>query len=525
MSRNSRYIVLGAAVIVAVFVGGFSLFGSRPEPSQIVANDTKPTGSGPVAPAGGGTGTAGSEPADAAPDGGFLARVEAAMRIRDAAERQTVLAGILAEWLTADAAGVGKYIMMLEVKNDRSKLAMLTGALNAALASLDESLLQTEEVKEPVRRFTVELARSDPDAALALAEAWLTGDTRDSTFVQIARSLAARDPQAALALRQRMSQPLRLMQVNVVVGSVWAQSDPEAALAWATSIAQPTDRAMTLNALLLSVAQTDPESAAARLSVNERTMADEWRRQYLADLASMNLTEAELANDPDTYRELLEGGNIPPRTSSDVELLGDAARVTASKLAAEDPAGGIAWAESIEDDRLRLHAVKGAVAGWSRTQPDAAAEYVATHYPRLTEMLAAVYEVWTEDAPAQAAAGTRLLGDATLRAAATRTVVEAWAVTDAAAAASWVDQLPDADRTDAVQLALVSALSDSRPVDAWTRAQTIKDPTLQYRGLRAAFSVLVTEKPEAARQLLASTSLAPKDAERLQEMLATVDEG
>jgi hypothetical protein len=88
-----------------------------------------------------------------------------------------------------------------------------------------------------------------------------------------------------------------------------------------------------------------------------------------------------------------------------------------------------------------------------------------------------------------------------------------------------VDGLPAAERTDAVLLAVVSGLSAVDPVAAWTRALAIQDPSLQYRGLKAAFSTIVTRQPEVARELLASATLSDTATERLQDLLAAVGKG
>jgi hypothetical protein len=282
---------------------------------------------------------------------------------------------------------------------------------------------------------------------------------------------------------------------------------------------------MALNAALTALAQGDPDVAAQRLASAERSMAEEYAQRYRHDLAAMGLTEADLANDRERYLELLAAGEVPPPTSSDVELMGDAARVAAQKLALEGPEAAIAWAESLDNEILWLNAMKGAVAGWSQTDPAAAAAYVAAHHPQYPEIVTALYDGWAGSDPAEAAAGTRLLQDASLRAAATDAVVQAWAADDPAQAAAWVDGLPAAERTDAVLLAVVSGLSAVDPVAAWTRALAIQDPSLQYRGLKAAFSTIVTWQPEVARELLASATLSDTATERLQDLLAAVGQG
>jgi hypothetical protein len=275
----------------------------------------------------------------------------------------------------------------------------------------------------------------------------------------------------------------------------------------------------------VSTAQSDPATAAARLADAERAMSDAYRERYRSDLAAMNLTEADLANDPETYREMLNAGTLPPPTSPDVELMAEAARVIAGRLASGRSGSGTEWANSLENEFLQLQAVKGALAGWSRSEPESAASFVAANYSQSREMLTTVYETWASSDPTRAAAGTGLVKDPVQRAFALESVVSAWAATDAAAAAEWVDRLPEAERTDAVRLAVVSGMSAVDPVEAWNRAQAMTDPSLQYRGLKAAFATIVTRDPQAARGLLESANLSTRNAERLRELLAAVERG
>jgi len=239
----------------------------------------------------------------------------------------------------------------------------------------------------------------------------------------------------------------------------------------------------------------------------------------------MGLNEIDLANDEEKYLELAEAGAVPPPTSSDVELMGDAARVVATKLAEQGPAEAVAWAEGLENEQLRRDAVTGALVGWSEIDPAAAAEYAADKYADVPEVVTAVYDGWVDRAAEQAAAAAAALDDPTLRAAATAAVVDAWAASDPVAAAAWIDGLPDGQRTDAIQLAVVTGMSSVDPVDAWQRAQAIQDPRLQLRALKTAFSTIVTEQPEIAGDLLAAAPLSANTAEHLHDVLAAAGAG
>ncbi len=455
----------------------------------------------------------------------YAALADELLRLSDPDVRQAALAELLRLWLHADAHAFNKYFMALEVENDVPNLNLLADALKVALTQLDDDAAASDAVKDLVRRLVMHLARHDPDAALAWANDWLLDDTRDAALVQIARSLTQRSPAEGLQVVAQIAAPLRRMQGLAAVGGIWARTDSAAALRWAAALLRPTEQALALNSVLLTLAHGDARAAAAELAAHERRMAEDYRARYERDLAAMNLTPADLANAPEKYRELLEAGALPPPTSPDVELLAEAARVIASRLGETGDRMGAAWAESLNNDLLRLHAARGALAGWSHVDPAAAVAYFNDHYASYPELVGSLYENWAAADAANAAAGTRLLGDAALRATAVESVASAWATRDSTGAANWLDQLPATDRTDAARLAVVYGLAETQPAQAWSRALQIQDSALQYRGLKAAFANLLTQDVNQARRLLESSPLTPRINERLLDVLREVEGG
>lgn len=518
MKNTNRTIALGGLAFVGAICGLYLVLVTPPQPSEL--------GSGaPTAGLPGDLGADGAETTDvAAADKDFLGLVKDAMRIEDPEERETVLAGLFSEWLGTDPIGFGQYVMMLEVKGQKARLDIVAKALAKALETMPTDVASSATVQHQVRRVTMHLARTDPDAAMAWAERWLQGEVQQETMVPIARALADRNPREALNYAGRILSPLRKMQAFAWVAGIWARTDPKAALAWASKFPQPATRAMAMNTVLSAMAQQNPDVAAAELATAEQTMADQYHDKWEADLASMNIREEDLANDPESFREKLEAGEIPPPNSPDVELMADAARLIASKLAVEQPRAGVEWAEGIENDFLRQSAVKGALAGWSASEPAAAAAYAAKNFADNSAMLEIVYETWADESPAAAAKGTSLIENPMLHAKAIETVADAWALTNPSAAAAWVDSLPASDRTDAVQLAVTSGLATVDPMAAWTRAQSIQDPTLQFRGLKAALTEVVMKQPSSAAALLASANLPGETAARLQYLVGATEQ-
>lgn len=454
------------------------------------------------------------------------ALIQEALRLENAEQRVRVLAEIISAWMNRDARDFRRYFDTLEVLAlmNAEQRDVITAALKIALTKLSAEAAMSDHVLSIVERFIGMLAKSDPAEALRWANEWLMNDARDNALVSVARAFAATQPQQAISVAGQIGNALRKMQAQAAIAEAWSKTEPEKALGWASSLPQPTERAMALNAALLSIAQTDPGTAASRLTTAQQQLAQEYAARRQADLANAGMTEADLANDPATYKEMLASGAISPSTSPDIELLADAARVIASKLAEMKPADALAWADSLGSDFLKLKSMTGLVAGWARTEPEAAFAFYQQRLSQFDEVMTAVFENWSSVSPEQAASGARQINDPAKREVAMETVVSRWASTgDVMQAAAFVDSLPLAERSDAIQLALVQALESVSPELAWKRATMITDETLSFRALKSTFAVLASEQPSLAKSLLASARLPQRYADRLTDMLRAVD--
>lgn len=461
----------------------------------------------------------------AATAAGFRSLLAEAMGLADDTLRDAVVRELVAAWLRSEARDFHKYFAGLEVEGNERERLQLIAALGSVLPSLDPTRRASEVIRSLVQRMIAGVVGDDPSLAATWASQWLPEAAREAAMVSVVRETARRDPAEALDLAQQLNSPLRRMQGMTAVGRVWGARDPRAALEWAVGIPQSTERAMTLNAVLVSVAQEDPGLAAARLREAEQALSREYRIQRDADLVRLGLDEEALANDPETYRDLLASGAISPPESPDVELMADAGRVIAEKLARTDPTTATAFVGSLENPFLTRKAEAGALAGWVAEDPPGAVAHFMEAYPGNTELIAPLFSTWAGTDPAAAAAGAATLETAAQRVLAFDATIETWAAIDPRAAARHLDALAPVERSDHAVASVVSALSAVQPEEAWSRALGIAEPDLRYRSLRSAFAVLVTDRPEAAQALLASTSLDPDQAERFGEMLEAVAGG
>jgi hypothetical protein len=457
----------------------------------------------------------------------FRRLAQEAMQLEDSSERVRILTDVLAAWLNRDPRDFRRYFDTLEVlaaMNDEQR-ALITAALKGSLTQLTAEAAMSDHVLSIVERFIAMLAKSDPEEALRWANQWLLNDARDNALVSVARETARLNSAQAIAVTASIQNQLRKMQAQAAIAEVWSETDIDAALAWVETLPTPTDRALAMNAALVTVAQTDPSLAASKLADAAHRMSRDYGDRRRADLAAAGLTEADEANDSATFREMVEAGTISPPTSPDVELLADAGRVIAARLAALDPADAVAWVESLGNNFLELKSLTGLFAGWAKTAPEAALALYNQRFRQYPEMLGTIFENWATAAPDRAASGAMTIPDPALRQVAIGSMIDHWTRTgEAEAAARFVEELPASDRTDSVHLALSGALAQTSPEAAWKQASMIADDATRYRAMKSAFAVLASERPSVAASLLPSSNLPAKYADRLREMLSATGE-
>jgi hypothetical protein len=449
--------------------------------------------------------------------------MEEAMMLSDAGLRRQVIEGIVDRWLTEDAQGFTKYWAALEVHGADDKLAMVAEALQNSLTKLDESAAASDEIYVIVQRLISYLANTDPERALEWANLWLLNDAKENALVSVARNMAKTDINRSLAIIADLKSPVRRGQAVAAVAIVWASKDLNAALSWAGSLPNSVERGLALNGALLVAAQQDPVMASQSLKGHAQQINEDYVREREAELASKGLTDADLAEDSETYKEMLAAGNISAPYSADVELMADAGKVLGAKLAESDPAGAVEWAANLETDYLKLKSLSGVLEGWAKTDPHSALSYLNEHFPHNNDLYASLYSAWSTVDSSSAAEGALSITDPYQRSLALETVISNWATRgDANAALAFMLQLPTAEITDGVRAATATAISQSSSQKAWEIAQGISNENAQFRALKTAFSTLVIENPSEASALLASTTLPEKTTDRLRDMIDAV---
>ncbi len=328
-----------------------------------------------------------------------------------------------------------------------------------------------------------ELARSNPAAALALADKIKDESHRVDALRGVAREWAKRDPRAALAAMSARKEREFLSDLPRDLAEGWACKDPKAAAEYAKSLpdqGRPT-KVMALCCVARELARTDPAAAAGLCLMLAPLNVGKWHEQM-------------------------------PRIELAVAEVGRA-------FGKADPQAAVQWAASLpgEQGGCRAAAHDGVAAGWAARDPKAAlAFYQATGrdpgdnrgtgaaYPALarefakTDVPAAlalaertkslvlksniVYETAVELASRDPKAASTVVDKwpgvidyYTYRTGAAAIVAGAWAKTDPKAAAAWAEKIdPESDRLAAIR-AVAAAWVKIAPASADSWAQALKD--------------------------------------------------
>lgn len=453
----------------------------------------------------------------------FQSLMDEAMKIADAGLRNSVVVGIVDRWMKEDVEAFNKYIATLEVSGSSLHLAAVMNALQESLTKLDPERGASDEVFVILQRLISYLANSDPEKALVWSKKYLLDDTLESSLVAVARGMARTDVTRSLAVIAEIKSPFRRSQALATVGAIWAAREPDAALKWATNLQYISERALTLNSVLMAIAQKNPKVAASALKEQAQIISDNYTEERNNQLAASGKTEADYANDAESYNDAVERGVITAPTSPDLELLENAAKLIAEKIAAGDPVGAIALAESLPGDYLKLKTITGVIEGWAKSDPEAAFTYANKNYPDNSDLIKSLYSSWAAKDWVAAANGISLISDPVKRSGALESVITAAAPgTNPVEIFNYVSQLPPSESTDGVKYAAATAIAERSPQMAWEIAKGISGESAQYRALKGAFSYIVIANPDQAENLLTSSNLSNDTSQKLKDMLDAV---
>ena len=185
-----------------------------------------------------------------------------------------------------------------------------------------------------------ELAKSDPAAALAMAEK-ITGyePFRVDALRGVLREWARKDPAAARAALASRKEADFQKAFPRDLAEGWASLDPRAAAAYAKTIEDRYTKVMALALVAREMARTDPKDAAELCTIFAPLNVGPWHEQF-------------------------------PRLGMIVAEVGQA-------YAAKDLRAAAAWADALpgKPGGCRANAIDGVAAGWAKKDAQAALRY------------------------------------------------------------------------------------------------------------------------------------------------------
>jgi hypothetical protein len=200
-----------------------------------------------------------------------------------------------------------------------------------------------------------ELAKSDPRAALAMAEKIANYEPfRVDALRGVLREWARKDPAAARAALSSRKEADFQTAFPRDLAEGWASRDPHAAAAYAKTIEDRYTKIMALALVAREMARTDATSAAELCAIFTALNVGKWHEQF-------------------------------PRLGMIVAEVGQA-------YAAKDLQAAAAWADALPGGPggCRSNAIDGVAAGWAEKDPKAALRYY-TNRPKSSRGTGAAY--------------------------------------------------------------------------------------------------------------------------------------
>jgi hypothetical protein len=464
----------------------------------------------------------------------LLAAEKRAAEITDRFARTWAQYAVAEQWSRSDparAADLADQLQSWTAKRDLLSLVMFAWGQTDPQAAGDWGLRFKEKTRgtldernTALRYAVVGMVTKDPKLADQLIwkhleeESW--GNTPRTAPMEAARELAKSDPRAALAMAEKITnyEPFRVDALRGVLRE-WARKDPAAARAALASRKEAEFQKAFPRDLAEGWASRDPHAAAAYA----KTIEDRYTKIMALALVAREMarSDAEGAAELCAIFTALNVGKWHeqfPRLGMIVAEVGQA-------YAAKDLPAAAAWADALPGGPggCRGNAIDGVASGWAEKDPQAALRYYAATeknatadrpqanrgtgaaYPAIARQLArsdvagalklaaasaslvlkshVIHEVAVEFSRRDPAAAADLVQRWAgvvdyygYRAGAAAVVGAAWAAKDPTPAAAWAAKLtPDRDRAAALR-AVAAAWAKNSPPAALAWARSLQNP-------------------------------------------------
>jgi len=436
---------------------------------------------------------------------------------------------VVGAWLEHDPRAAREWLQQQPAGPQRNQLivglaAELARRQPEAALALVQTLPPGGLREQSLQQAFTQWVRGDADGALRWAEA-----SREPALVRMAKLatieyLAGVDPRRAAALLREMPDSAAGGQREEHLGLIarqWAQRDLTAAMGWAQTL-PARQQLSAIPAILAEQAAVNPQAALARVE----TLTDpRLRRQALQTVvAEWSGREAGAA------AKWLVG-------QGDRRLITEMAPNAIQQLAESDPAAALALVNELPSGEARTRALSGMVAGlansnltgavemldklpagtakdgaieqlawvWGRQDPEAAAKY-ALKQPETdgrTRLLDAVATEWAQRDPVAGAAFWKELGLGQGRDTFADNLARHWAESDPQAAVRWVASLSGADLRPELVSSVIGAWAQQSPAEAAAYAGQLP-LELQEGALQSVLGAYAEQDPATGAKWLAA---------------------
>lgn len=287
------------------------------------------------------------------------------------------------------------------------------------------------------------------------------------------KALGATDTTRALQFVQNASTPRQRENFRNAVLQGWASRDPKAAATWALANVRPEERRVAVEAIAAGAINRPDDAVQA---FNHLMAADP---QLTSDYGNSLAFAFARAGQFETASQFAAAGPLEYRAAWLSSVF--------NQWATYQPQASLAALNQIKDPAAQHEAMQGIIAGWSSSDPAGLVAYAET------------------------------LPSGEMRLNALRDGLSQWVYRDPKTATEWMDKHdpnPDLD-AGAAAVAVLPALIEKKPDIAASWAESIVDPELRINTLLDLIRIWGTRDIAAARNYAATTPALPADRREL----------
>lgn len=431
--------------------------------------------------------------------------------------QSTFRAGVIHEWARLDSTDYLAWLSSVASPPVEAAVGidLLAQAHFDQLMSIADTMTPDQGQRIRFSAFAA-LAETDPDEAMARAEAMLPGSDRDMLLMSVGSTVARSDPEAAFAWARRMTPPSRNLMTQITVAIV--QNDPERAIAFLENPPEGVDSQL-ITAVLGSTLGRDPEQAeefADRLAASDSIQAANALRNVVSRWIQQDPERAfdwALANDAALDSAII--GPVaqamaradPAVAASYIGRIPDEHRPVwitqvAGPYALQNPDAALAWVTQFQGQDFYDGALRQVISASAWTDARAAARVLSQSSVEVQLGAASqVAQAWAQEDPRAAARWAASLSEPRARSGAIVASIGQWAGRDLGAARNFALGLERGETRDQALSAVISTMSQSGEFDRELLGSYSSD-TARQDALVRAIPVIAQSDREQADELL-----------------------